>query len=42
MTPTLPNQLQQAPPRMFVVLVVFQMLNELIDPGRQQRDLHLR
>ena len=41
-TPALPDQLQQSPPRMFIVLVISQVLNQVIDPVRQQRDLHLR
>jgi hypothetical protein len=41
-TPALTDQLQQSSPRMFIVLVVLQVLDQLIDPGRQQRDLDLR
>jgi hypothetical protein len=41
-TPALTDQLQQSPSRMFVVLVVLQVLDQVIDPGRQQRDLDLR
>jgi hypothetical protein len=38
-TPALPNQLQQSTPRVLVVLVHLQVLDQVIDPVRQQRDL---
>src|SRR6266545_550657 len=35
------DELQQAPPRVVVLRMGAQMLGELVDPLRQQRDLHL-
>jgi hypothetical protein len=42
LAPALSNQLQQPSPRMFVVLVVLEVLDQVIDSGRKQCDLHLR
>src|SRR5262245_95245 len=41
MPPALADQLEQATPRMVVVLVLFQVLDELVDAAREQRDLDL-
>src|SRR5205085_11895698 len=38
----LPDELEQPPPRVMVVLVGAQMLGQVVDPLRQHRDLHLR
>src|SRR4029079_2594137 len=37
----LADQLEQAAPRAVVLLVDFDVLDELVDAGRDQRDLHL-
>jgi len=40
--PSLANELQQAPAGMMILLVRLEMLGQMIDPGAQQGNLHLR
>ena len=42
MATALTDQLEQATARVFVVFMHFEMLDQLIDPGGQKRDLHFR
>jgi hypothetical protein len=42
MATALTNQLQQTPARPFIVLVLVEMLDQGIDPRRQQRNLNFR
>lgn len=39
---TLADQAQQSTARMMILLVRREMLGQLVDPGREQRDLNLR
>lgn len=41
MATALSNQLEQATTRVFVLFMYLEMLNQLIDPGGQERDLYL-
>ncbi len=40
-TPTLTNQAQQAPARMSIVLMHFEMLGKVTNPAREDGNLHL-
>jgi hypothetical protein len=42
MATALPNQLEQATTRVFVVFMHLEMLDQLIDPSGQKRNLHFR
>jgi hypothetical protein len=42
MASPLTNQLDKPQPRMLVVLVTFQMVNQVVDPSAQKGYLHFR